>query len=60
MRPKRETVELTRIELQAAFLACSNYTPKPHLGWKQAAQTRAVNKFQLALLRIDKDARRWS
>lgn len=61
MKPKRETVELTRIELQAALEACSNYTPGAHRrGWKQAAQTRVVNKLQLALQRIDRNARRWS
>ncbi len=60
MKTKHENVILTRIELQAALEACSNYTPKPHTGWKQQAQSRVVSKLQSALRRIDRDARRWS
>lgn len=41
---------LTDIELRAAWLACSNYTP--HKGpWKQAAQSRAVSKMGDEILR---------
>lgn len=51
---------LSDIELQAAFLACSNYTPPKGTGWKQHAQTRAQGKMREEILarefkRIGKD-----
>ena len=48
MKGKTYTVELTAIELEAAFIACSNYTPRQG-GWKQAAQGRAVSKINRVL-----------
>lgn len=54
MRPKRETVELTRIELEAVFWACMNYVPNPSrgVGWKKAAQARVTAKALLGLKRL--------
>lgn len=41
---------LSDIELSAAFVACSNYTPRKG-PWKQAAQSRAVNKIREEIMR---------
>ena len=46
------TLNLTKIELQAAFVACSCYAPKD-ASWKEKAQSRAARKLEEAYLRME-------
>ncbi len=51
-KPKYKAVQFTKAELKAAWLACSNYTPKSNSAKELKAQTRATHKLQLALLNM--------
>jgi hypothetical protein len=44
-----QQIRLTRTELYAAWLACSNYTPGRKQKWKQKAQAKAAQKFREGL-----------
>lgn len=55
-KTKRHTVELSETELSAAFIACSNYTPRSG-PWKQSAQSRAATRIRMALIQADRKQR---
>lgn len=46
-------IELTRQEIFAALVACSNFTPSKGTKWKQAAQARVAMKLKSALAKAN-------
>lgn len=54
---KDTTVSLSRTQLEAAFIACSNYTPPRGEPWKQRAQSVAAQRLREGLYRARAAAR---
>ncbi len=49
---KYKSVMFTKVELKAAWLACSNYTAKNNNSKDNAAQARVAGKLQKSLLEL--------
>ena len=47
---KTQKIELSIGELEAAYLACSNYTAPKGTNWKQRSQSKVTIKLREALL----------